>query len=354
VEGAMFKNGHLRLLMTLVGFQRIGADDEPNSPWMIPSGLSADQLKQSLDLIKQNEFSPPIFDDGKEAEDLIRRKSAGTTAKMRTAFDDESDNAIDSEEEFLFPAGGPTAMKKSAALEALKKTRRRRRKSGSGDEEEESGLTEEQRKIRADARRSRELEKLRKIKSDLYIHDSDEESDEERDQAFFEREEKLRQRTALQHLHGVEKLKDDSAPKQKAVNGAVKRLAREMSSDSDSDIDDTRRTMHRSSSTAQDDEESGSEATDTPLSSSPHIRSSQTKRLRISSKRVSSRSESPDNTDDDASSVTGGDKPMRDAHPTLNNIRGEDDDEDNDVPVIRTAARRRITSGFIIDSSDEE
>jgi len=352
VKAAMFKNGHLRLLMTLVGFQRIGADDEPNSPWMVPSGLSADQLKQSLDLIKQNEFSPPVFDDGKEAEDLIRRKSAGTAAKRRTAFDDESDHAIDSEEEFLFPAGGPTTMKKSAALEALKKTRRRRRKSGSG--EEEDGLTEEQRKIRADARRARELEKLRKIKSDLYIHDSDEEIDEERDRAFFEREEKLRQRTALQHLHGVEKLKDDSAPKQKAVNGAVKRSAREMSSDSDSDIDDTRRTLHRSSSTARDDEGSGNEATDTPLSSSPHIRSSQTKRLRISSKRVSSRSESPGNTDDDASSVTGGDKPMRDAPPAVNDLDREDDDEDNDVPVVRTAARRRITSGFIIDSSDEE
>lgn len=352
MKAAMFKNGHLRLLMTLVGFQRIGADDELNSPWMIPSGLSADQLKQSLDLIKQNEFSPPVFDDGKEAEDLIRRKSAGTAAKRRTAFDDESDNAIDSEEEFLFPAGGPTAMKKSTALEALKKTRRRRRKSGSS--EEEDGLTEEQRKIRADARRARELEKLRKIKSDLYIHDSDEESDKERDRAFFEREEKLRQRTALLHLQGVKKLKDDLAPKQKAVNSAVKRSVREMLSDSESDIDDTRHILHRSSSTARDDDESGNEATDTPLSSSPHIRSSQTKRLRISSKRVSSRSESPGNTDDDASSVTGGDKPMRDAPPALNDLDGEDDDEDNDVLVVRTAARRRITSGFIIDSSDEE
>ena len=222
VKAAMFKNGHLRLLMTLVGFQRIGADDEPDSPWMVPSGLSADQLKQSLDLIKQNEFNPPVFDDGKEAEDLIRRKSAGTAARRRTAFDNESDNAIDSEEEFLFPAGGPTAMKKSAALEALKKTRRRRRKSGSGDEED-GGVTEEQRKIRADARRARELEKLRKIKSDLYIHDSDEESDEERDRAFFEQEEKLRQRTALQHLQGVQKLKEDSAPKRRLLLAAVRR-----------------------------------------------------------------------------------------------------------------------------------
>jgi replication fork protection complex subunit Tof1/Swi1 len=350
VKAAMFKNGHLRLLMTLVGFQRIGADDEPGSPWMIPSNLSADQLKQSLDLIKQNEFNPPIFDDGKEAEDLIRRKSASTGARRRTAFDDESDNAIDSEEEFLFPAGGPTAMKKSAALEALKKTRRRRK---SGSSEEEGGLTDEQRKIRADARRARELEKLRKIKSDLYIHDSDEESDEEKDLAFFEQEEKLRQRTALQHLLGIQKSKDESAPKQKPMNGGIKRRAREISSDSDSDIDDIQRTRHHSSS-ARDDDQSGSEATDTPLSSSPHIRSSQTKRLRISSEQVPSRSASPENTDDEAS-VTGPDKLMRDV-PALSGQGGEvnDDEEDNDIPVVRTMARRRVTSGFIIESSDEE
>jgi replication fork protection complex subunit Tof1/Swi1 len=351
----MFKNGHLRLLMTLVGFQRIGADDEPDSPWMIPSGLSADQLKQSLDLIKQNEFNPPVFDDGKEAEDLIRRKSAGTAARRRTAFDDESDNAIDSEEEFLFPAGGPTAMKKSAALEALKKIRRRRRKSGSGDEDD-GGLTEEQRKIRADARRARELEKLRKIKSDLYIHDSDEESDEERDRAFFEQEEKLRQRTALQHLQGVEKSKDDSVPKKGAVSGSTKRSAREMLSDSDNDEDGSPPARYRSPSTARDDdllEESGNEATDTPLSSSPHIRSSQTKRLRISSKRASSPSGSVEDIDDDAL-VTAGDKTMRDV-PALNGDGGEDDDEEeNEVPVVRAVARRRVTSGFIIESSDEE
>ena len=99
-------------------------------------------------------------------------------------------------------------------------------------------------------------------------------------------------------------------------------------------------------------EESGNEATDTPLSSSPHIRSSQTKRLRISSKRVSSPSESAEDTDDDAV-ITGEDKPMKDV-PALNDHDGEEDDEDNDVPVVRTAARRRVTSGFIIESSDEE
>jgi replication fork protection complex subunit Tof1/Swi1 len=331
--------------MALVGFQRIGADDEPDSPWMIPSGLSADQLKQSLDLIRQTEFNPPVFDDGKEAEDLIRRKSAGTAARRRTAFDDE----------FLFPAGGPTAMKKSAALEALKKTRRRRRKSGS-DEEGDEGLTEEQRKIRSEARRAKELEKLRKIKSDLYIHDSDEESDEEKDRAFFEQEEKLRQRTALQHLHGLEKSNELLALKQKTSSIGIKRSAQEMSSDSESH-DDGKHSRQRSSSATQDDnllEESENEATDTPLSSSPRIHSSQTKRLRISNKRFPDRDESGEDDKDDAL-ATGRDAFMNDL-PIIRKPSGQDDDDDDDddVPMIRTAPRRRVTSGFVIESSDEE
>lgn len=346
----MFKNGHLRLLMKLVGFQRIGVDEEEiGSPWMVPSGLSADQLKQSLDLIKQNEFNPPVFDDGKEAEEFIRRKSAGTAARRRTAYDDDSDNALDSnEEEFLFPAGGPTAMKKSAAaLEALKK-RRRRRKPGS-DDEDDTGLTEEQQKIRAEARRARELEKLRKIKSDLYIHDSDEGSDEERDRVFFEQEEKLRQRTklaALQLLTGLGK------PKESAASTGRKRAAQEISSDSENSDDDPPRARRHSSSSIRDDdllEGSGNEETDTPLSSSPHIRSSQTKRLKISSDIGRSMSGSDDDEEDDVM-PSRTDKSMRDV-PTGHDDGDEDED---DVPVVRMTARRRVTSGFVIDSSDEE
>ena len=41
------------------------------------------------------------------------------------------------------------------------------------------------------------FEKNRKIKSELFVHDSDEESDEERDKAFFEAEEKLRQKSKI-------------------------------------------------------------------------------------------------------------------------------------------------------------
>ena len=104
---AVFKNGHLRLLMTLIGFQRDGENDDPAASWSIPPSLSSDQLKQSLDLIKKSEFSPPTFDDGREAADFIRRKSAGAAGR-RAVFDDEDEGIDeDEDEEPLFPAGGP-------------------------------------------------------------------------------------------------------------------------------------------------------------------------------------------------------------------------------------------------------
>jgi replication fork protection complex subunit Tof1/Swi1 len=354
---AMFKNGHLRLLMTLVGFKKEGFDDELETPWIVPSSLSADQLKQSLDLIKKFEFSPPVFDDGKEAGDFIRRKSAGTAARRRAAFDDEDDDIDDDDDdaEPMFPAGGPTAMRKSDALAALKKTRRRRRREGTDDEP--VSLTDEQLQRRADARRATELEKNRRIKSDLFVHDSDEEPDEEKDRIFFAAEEKLRERSKIQimkELLGVGKDKatarlarksrsnagsDDSDDSDASDNNPLptsrKRQSSAISIDSD---DEDAAGSGRSSSAARDNvlADSEGEATDTPMSS-PHIRPSKAKRRKVSS---------PIEPDSPG--------PTTSAHPEkIAQETAEDSDDDEDTPVISTA-RQRVRSGFIIDSSDEE
>jgi len=329
---AMFKNGHLRLLMKLVGFKREGLEDDPDSSWIIPSSLFADQLKQSLDIIKKSEFSPPVFDDGKEAGDFIKRISAVVSNRNRAAFDDEDDGVDDDDdEELMFPAGGPTAMKKSDALEALKKTRRRRRKEGSEDAEN-NGLTDEQLEARADARMARELEKNRKIKSELFVHDSDEEEDEERDRIFFEAEEKLRQRsriTIMKELLGVGGSKDKPTP----ANGN-KRQSNAISIDSD---EEAAAGSRRSSSAARDnvlaDSDSGNE-TDTPMSS-PHVRSSQAKRRKVSEEEEE-------------------DSPLPSAALKSGQVgAGESDDEEDAVTFTRPA-RQRIRAGFIVDSSDEE
>lgn len=321
--------------MKLAGLTSIGASDDPDTSWIVPSAKSADQIKEALDLIKKFEFAPPTFDDGKGALDQIRRVSAGMNRK-RAAFDDESDDGIDDDEELLFEPGGPTAMKKSDALKALKKSRRRRRNEGS-EERESRGLTDEQIEVRAAARRARELEKNRKIKSELYVHDSDEE-DEEKDRIFFEAEERLRQQNKInimKELLGVGQQKENSKKRMAGaldvegdaasdedvvMTGSKKRASSAISLDSDVEVggigDDT------------DSEEEENEKTDTPISS-PH-RSAQPKRRKLLI-----------DDDDNLPSATRGAMEI------------DDEDEENIVPVANPR-RPRVRAGFIMDSSDDE
>jgi len=329
---AMFKNGHLRLLMTLIGFHRSSEEDDPEGAWTIPSSLSADQVKQALDLIKKNEFSPPVFDDEQEAGDFIRRKSAASTSRRKAAFDDEDDGIDnDTDEELMFEPGGPTAMKKSDALEALKKNRRRKKKDGSEDPEA-NRLTDEQLKARAEAKRQKELEKNRKIKSELYVHDSDEEEDEERDRLFFQQEEKLREKSKIAIMKELLGLGKDKGQGSSAPSRSKKRQSSAISIDSDDEAGTP-------SSAARDnvlEESDGDEdATDTPMSS-PHNRSSQTKRRKVSSEELGSAGHSQ--TEEVVKDGSG---------------LGAEDTDDEDVAVVRLA-RQRTRAGFIVDSSDDE
>ncbi|KAJ8068774.1 hypothetical protein OCU04_002470 [Sclerotinia nivalis] len=329
---AMFKNDYLRLLMKLVGLTNFGAADDPDTSWIVPSAKSADQIKEALDLIKKFEFAPPTFDDDKGALDQIRRVSAGMNRK-RAAFDDESDNGIDDdEEELLFEPGGPTAMKKPDALKALKKNRRRRRNEGS-EEPESRGLTNEQIEARAAARRARELEKNRKIKSELYVRDSDED-DEENDRIFFEAEERLRQQNKInimKELLGVGQQRENGKKRMAGaldgegegedviMTGSKKRASSATSLDSDEEIEDV-------GADGAETEEEEAQETDTPISS-PH-RSAQPKRRKVLS-------------DDDDELLSKGAMEI------------DDENEENIVPVVNPR-RPRVRAGFIMDSSDDE
>jgi len=188
----MFKDNKLRLLMTLVGFARLGVNDEPDATWIIPSSLSSEALSKSAQVVGQHERNPKLDysdDDNPIApQDLLRRKALHTP---RAEYDDDSDNdgiVDDGEEDFLFPAGGPT-IHKSDALEDLKKKRRRRIHK---NDEAESPTDEASRDLQRKAREEANVEKRRKIKSDLFVHDSDDEEDEERDRLFFAQEEERR------------------------------------------------------------------------------------------------------------------------------------------------------------------
>jgi replication fork protection complex subunit Tof1/Swi1 len=349
---AMFKNPHLRLLMKLAGFECLAPqlDETPESDWIIPSKFTADQLKESLDLIGRAEFDPPTFEDGQLAEDQLRRKAAPRAPRKKAVFDDDDEGIDDDDDEMLFPAGGPTARKADHSdADKPKKARRRIRQA--------KELTEEEREEKARRRREREREKARRFKSDVYVHASDDETDEEYDREFFAKEAKLREKQKS-ITKGATTTVLPPSPKMPATKRKAAALLDTDVEESDSDDDDddelgdrTKRkstddellltqdsvsSRNRDPTPVADEDDKSSEDTDnTPLSSSSHAASATTGRAKR--RRLSKESE-PTRVDTDPVVI---DKEMGDV-------------DDEDIPKTLTRRRPRAKAGFIIDSSDEE
>ncbi|OJJ55758.1 hypothetical protein ASPSYDRAFT_81112 [Aspergillus sydowii CBS 593.65] len=181
---AMFLNAKLRLLMTMLKFERLGQENVEGISWVIPSGLQSAELRDSKAVIDRvlvvgntNERDP---------NDLLRRKYGGeprrntdlTTVNVNFGSDSEGEDVIPDGP--LFP---PNPQSKSKVLDELKK--RRKHKNNGEREPIDDKTLEQRRQAQLENTRSR----LAKIKSDLYVHASDEESDEEGDQEFFRLEE---------------------------------------------------------------------------------------------------------------------------------------------------------------------
>lgn len=279
---AMLKDNKLRLLMTLVGFQQLDTEGDAQGSWIVPSTATSTELNLALDWVKQAVISPPQFEEGKTAEDFIRRKLAPRARRAEYDDDSDGDSFVDYGADLQFPAGGPTK-RKSDALEDLKK-KRERKKRGEGE-----GLNDEEREARAKARRVAQAEMQRKIKSDLFVHDSDEEENE-RDQAFFAKEEETRMAQsrrllrALDHGNtqgGKESIEDtvdrevlSGVKKKRKQGGAHKAPRKRQKKTSSSSEDDDQASIisnDRSHSRILSDSDV---PTDTPISS-PHRHSSQ-------------------------------------------------------------------------------
>ncbi|KAF2424919.1 timeless-domain-containing protein [Tothia fuscella] len=356
---ALFKDNKLRLLLKLAGLVRIGDIDDEDASWIIPSTLPTDKIEDALKLIGDHQFAPPTYDDDKTAEDFLRSKAAAerTQRVKKAAFDDDSDGpgSLSGGEEFEFEAGGPTARKSDVA----KKRKLQRKKTTSASDEDEDALAGSEDEAAAAARKARraakkltDLEKRRKIKSDMYVHSSDEESDEEKDRAFFAREEEQRKNAGRNIMKAVAKAEKEGARevvgarKRKSTGGTVekgrgKKRKVTPASDEDEDMLGQRGDVnekedeiveisseHSSSDSDSDiDPEgesptiSGATTTDTPLSSQPRA---------ASSPAVST-------------AKSNGDVSMKDA-------AREREDED-DAPVVRAAVRRR--GPFVVESDSE-
>lgn len=335
----MFKDNKLRLLLTLVGFHRLGAHDDPEASWVIPSTLTSAALQEAIDLIRKYEFSPPTYDDGKGPEDMLRSKAAAARRSTHRVDWDDDDDGIDhgsDEDRGEYAVDEPTARKADGNGKKVLKRRRRARTPVELDDEEKEE--------RARARQEKEREKQLKVKSTMFVHDSDDEDNPEADAVFFAREEVLRAQNKTNIARALvlgttepavsKKRKADSGTteKRKRKKTPPKRKAGPFDSD-DSDGEEADGGAEESaSSRAQSEEppvdldESEEEATDTPLSS----------QLAGGMADLSTRTSVPTTAKDD-------DVAMGDAG----------DDEEEEVVTVRRPAARNMRAGFVVDSDSE-
>lgn len=357
---AIFKEARLRLLMTLSGMERLGIEDEPNATWIIPSSLTSAELSQTHTTIEQHRKSP-VFeygdDDPLSAEEMLRRKPAEKAKRAEYDDDSEGDGIVtddDAEDGILFPFSGPVDRPNAhhKALDALKAKRRKRRHSNPIELDDES--LEARRRARAKA----DLEKSRKVKSAEFIRDSDEETDEERDRAFFAKEEARRkgQGEKIREAFAAGRVKKTiegeavnlaarstkASRKRKSANGEGEdgRKRRKTSSGSSgSEDDDDIATDDGSSSPArraQSISSAESEDEDTPLSSPPLVG------LSLPS--------SGDGNPAQPKSSTSQEGAAKVSAMALNATDGEEDEEDD---IWVSAARRKGRVAVLEDSDDE-
>ena len=279
---AMFKDGKVRLLMTLAGLERRGESDDPDATWVIPSSLSAEQLRETASIVDNHCVHPTEYYGDEEpvsAKDMLKRKVPSRAARQ-SAFDDDDSGPDNSDflDDIQFPAGGPTA-RRPDALKELKKSRRKRKRNEEVDDETLAA--------RREARKLAEQEKRRKIKSALYVHDSDDGEDEERDQEFFRAESDLQKSHAAKvvGLMQAHSAKDAADKKRKRLDSESTARKKARQSDDDASVN--------TASDLEDDDDIGlpadnasspsmqgllglglgtseHEDSDTPVSSSPH------------------------------------------------------------------------------------
>ncbi|KAH6616526.1 timeless protein-domain-containing protein [Boeremia exigua] len=340
-KAAMFKDNKLRLLMTLVGFMRLGAHDDPDASWVIPSSLSSVDLQEAIDFIRKFEFDPPIYENGKGPEQFLQSTAAAARRSIRRAeFDDDSDGIDDpTEDRGGYVGNEPTVRRPDGERKKLQRRRRDRTPVELDDEEREA---------RARLRRQKELEKQAKIISEELVNDSDEEWDADKDAKFFARELALREETMRQFKSALvigtvepavskealskKRKAEDTSKKSKRRKSPPKRKAGPFDDSDDGDDlggagSDSSRAMSAEEGDVLSDAGTEKEAADTPLSS----------------QHAGSKDDGPHTS---AAATSSGNKDVA-------MVNNDDDDDDDDVPVLRRPAARNTRAGFIVDSDSE-
>lgn len=326
----MNRNAKLRLLMTLVGMEKTHSAADVIT-WSFPSTLSSEQLFATLSILDKHMSNPQTEFDGYEPAALLRRANAiehkEPQSSTLTGFIDDDTEGTDAGEEFLFPNNLRTRTDHDGSEEVKKRRLIRKRKAEPVDDV----VIEERRRAREEAA----LARRRAIKSELYIHASDDETDEERDRTFFELEALRRQKQAKNVLSALATGQQNVDPKHhkssaKGTSKSHKRKGQTISED-----DDDNNTSDTDSGSILDPEISLSDEEDL------------TKETPISSQ--------VNESEDD---LILEDKILRQdvqheitSKPAV--ISANDIEEDSDGDMARMAPRRRLRAGFVVDSDEE-
>ena len=342
----LFKNKHLRLLLTTLGLHRLGDAEDVEASWVMPPELSASQLKEALDQIQKAEFDPPTFDDDKVAADFIRAKSS---VRQGMIFDDDESSGVEA-------AFSPNDREKFGSGKR-ERTKKRGHRSHANDFE----LTEEELREREAARKEKEREKLAKIKSKKYITNSDDDIDD--DAEFYRLEDERRKKMdalirSTLTTHGGEQLVESSGRKRNRdgssrINQGIKRRRKSQKQD-------------------EDDEERMSDVSRVSNAPSEEVRGSSF--LRGLSDFVNDGMLAPEgssvisseDTDDDymllewraaADEPISSPLPLKEVSSNANAtlVAGHlgQDVEDDDAPIVKSGARKSIRASLIIDSDSE-
>ncbi|SMR47455.1 unnamed protein product [Zymoseptoria tritici ST99CH_1A5] len=347
---ALFKDKHLRLLLTTLGFLRLGLAEDVDAAWVIPSEISASTLIEALNQIEAAEFAPPTFENDKTASDLIRTKPTGRNSGAFGDSDSESDADGDGGliDDAMFP---PNLKEARKAREDGEKPRKRRKRRSSGPE-----LTE----ARAKAKEKKEREKNSRIKSALYVVEDD--TDEEADAEFFRLEAQRRKKTSGVIQSAV--MKAAKAAQTPATEGGGKGKKRKSAVGVKVSAK-KRKTAIESEDEDEDVASAGAlSAAATPLELSENSPSSsedsdamdEDDEEPVASRRGGKTKETP-STSPTPGKVSVSPKPLREVSANTTTaallMNDDDDDDEDDMPVLKPMARRSVRAGFIIESDSE-
>jgi replication fork protection complex subunit Tof1/Swi1 len=331
--------------MNIVGFERLGVEDVLGASWVVPASLKSDDLRETISEILKALQTPFSADGDDDPRKQIQPKNKGIgrgnmiqgTLDVNFGSESEGEEIPDGP---LFPAN---LRSKSSALDELKKKRKKKQKKGNTESEP---LDDETLEARREARLSNALSRQAKIKSDLFIHASDEETDEEADKEFFRLEEERRNKQAKE----VKKAMLTGIVEPSSKGKGNKSAARKRTSDTGTSAAAKSKRQRRNSGSAASDAESDADGdilmAELDAQSAHSQQDISTSHGAGEDEDILLTSDEDDFGFDDDFAFTR-DRPSKPQATEPEAI----DDEDEDVPVA--PARRRMRGGFVIESDSE-